>query len=447
MIAPTLDKLPADQARQIVALAAAAVARRNATQGERRPLFAHQTPPPQPWDVWLLVAGRGAGKTEAGSRYVDGHAKGPACLEGPVPHRIAIVSPSHDDAVETCVRGETGLLQVNRAIRFRPGAQLAADLTWPNGAQAELFGTFAPEDVERFRGPQHCLVWGDEFAAWRKLDDSWAMIEYGLRLGPHPHAILTTTPKRRALLKSLMADEHTVVTTARTADNPALPEDRRAKLYARYGGTAMGRQELDAQMLDDVAGALWKRDLIRYAPMPTILRHGEAVPDMVRIVVAVDPAVTSGEDSDETGIVVVGIGAPDGRMYVLDDLSGRMGALAWARRAVEAYRDLGADRIIAEANNGGDLVEVTLRQIDPNIPVRLVHASRGKRTRAEPVAALYEQGRVFHVKPHEALEDQMCSFTGATGESSPDRMDALVWAITELAVQSVWQGASDVAVA
>jgi phage terminase large subunit-like protein len=165
-------------------MAAASLAARKAAP--RRPLFPHQIPPTGSWDIWLLLGGRGAGKTEGGSRFVNDHAMGEPCIPGRVPHRIAVVAPSHDDAVNTCVRGETGLLQANRSIRFRPGAQLSADLTWPNGAEAELFGTFAPEDVERFRGPQHCLIWGEEFAAWRKLDESWDMIEFGLRLGSHP---------------------------------------------------------------------------------------------------------------------------------------------------------------------------------------------------------------------------------------------------------------------
>lgn len=426
----TLSKLPPDQARTVIALAAISL-RNKALAPDHRPLFPHQVAPPQPWDIWLLLGGRGAGKTEAGARYVNDHANGPACLDGPVPHRMAIVAPSHDDAVNTCVRGETGLLQANPAIRFHPGASLVADLTWRNGAEAALFGTFAPEDVERFRGPQHCLIWGDEFAAWRKLDEAWDMIQFGLRLGPHPHMVLTTTPKRRAKLKDVLASPTTVISRARTDDNPGLPAERRAALYAMYGGTSLGRQELDAELIEDVAGALWSRDIIKVKQVAASLVKGEVTPDLIRIVVAIDPAVTSGEDSDETGIVVDGLGA-DGNGYTLADLSGRMAPADWARRAVQAYRDFGADRIVAEANNGGDLVLTVIRTIDPHVPVTLVHASRGKRTRAEPVAALYEQGRWFHVEPFPALEDQMCSYTGAPGEDSPDRMDAHVWGASSL---------------
>lgn len=396
-----------------------------------RPPYPWQVPPPQPWDIWLLLGGRGTGKTEAGARYVNDHANGPACLEGKTPHRIAIVAPSHDDAVNTCVRGETGLLFVNRSIRFHPGAQLVADLTWPNGTEANLFGTFAPEDVERFRGPQHCLVWGDEFAAWRKLTESWDMIQPGLRLGSHPHMILTTTPKRRALLRAIMAEPNTRISTGRTMDAYGLPEERRVALYSRYGGTTMGRQELDAEIIEDVEGALWYRGLIKYDRGPVIEKHGVVVPDLARIVIAIDPAITSGPDADETGIIVAGLGH-DARGYILADLTTRASPNDWARRAIDAAKEYGADRIVAEANQGGDMVSTVIAAVDPLAPVTLVHASRGKRTRAEPIAALYEQGRITHVAAFPELEDQMCQYTGAPGEESPDRLDALVWALSEL---------------
>lgn len=415
-------------------LAALALARVRARrrQPEKRPLHPHQIPPSGDWDVWLLLGGRGSGKTEAGARATDAHANGPACIDGSVPHRIAVIAPSHDDAVDTCVRGETGLLQANPLIRFRPGSALLSDLTWPNGAEAELFGTFGPEDVERFRGPQHCWVWWDEFAAARKLDDSWDMVQFGLRLGSKPRMVLTTTPKRRPKLKTLLASDDVAVTKARTDDNPDLPQHRRDALYRAYGGTTIGRQELDAEIIEDVQGALWKREIIIHRqPDVRVGKAGEWVPDLVRIVVAIDPAVTSGEDADETGIVVDAVGA-DGNGYTLADLSGRMAPAEWAKRAVKAYQDYGADRIVAEANNGGDLVSTVIRAVDPIVPISLVHAAKGKRTRAEPVAALYEQGRWFHAEPMPDLEDQMCSYTGAPGEDSPDRMDAHVWGASEL---------------
>ena len=419
------------------AAAIAAFKQRHAVPIVQRALYPWQVPPVQPWDVWVLLGGRGTGKTEAGARYVNDHATGPACLEGNTPHRIAIVAPSHDDAVDTCVRGETGLLFVNPRIRFHPGAALWSDLTWPNGAEAMLFGTFAPEDVERFRGPQHCLVWGDEFAAWRKLQESWDMIQFGLRLGSHPHMILTTTPKRRELLSKLLAEPTTQKTHGRTAEAYGLPESRREALLARYGGTVMGRQELDAEIIEDVQGALWDRAMIAHDKAPTTLQNGELVPDMARVVVAVDPAATSGEDADETGIVVAGLGH-DARGYVFADGSSRLGPNEWAARVVRLYHDWKADRIVAEANNGGEMVRQVIRQHDPTANVVLVHATRGKQTRAEPVSALYARHKVSHVEPLPELEDQLCSYTGAPGEKSPDRMDALVWALTDLMVQGAW---------
>jgi predicted phage terminase large subunit-like protein len=244
-----------------------------------------------------------------------------------------------------------------------------------------------------------------------------------------------------------MAQADTEVTRAKTSDNPELPQARREALYKKYGGTTLGRQELDAEIIEDVAGALWKRDLIAYADPPR-RQHGDSIVlNMARIVVAIDPAVTSGDDADETGIVVAGVSDIDGRGHVLADLSGRMTPLEWAQAAVDAYDRFSADRIVAEVNNGGDMVETVIRTKRANLPVSKVHASKGKKTRAEPVAALYEQHRVSHAEPFPDLEDQMCSYTGAPNEDSPDRMDALVWAMTNLMLESAWQSASDVAVA
>lgn len=407
-----------------LAAAAHRHARLPSERARERELFAHQQPPEGDWDIWLLLGGRGSGKTEAGARFVNEHAMGEPCLSGPVPHRMAIVAPAHDDAVDTCVRGESGLLQMNPTIRFRPGSALSADLTWPNGAEAELFGTFAPEDVERFRGPQHCLIWGDEFAIWRKLDEVWPMLQFGLRLGEHPRVVLTTTPKRRQLLRDLLDSPTTAVVRAKTSDNPALPPSRRDALYAAYGGTTIGRQELDAELLDDIAGALWRRTLV------DALRVSEA-PQLIRIVVAIDPSATSTESSDEAGIVVAGRDLL-GHGYVLEDASLRDAPIAWARRAIAAYERWKADRIVAETNNGGEMVGTVLAMVRPGVPYQAVTASRGKQTRAEPISALYEQGRIHHVGTFPALEDQMCSWV--PGEKSPDRMDALVWALTELLV-------------
>lgn len=385
--------------------------------------------PLPPWDAWLLVAGRGAGKTDADAHYVDTHALGPACIPGPVPHRIGIIAPTHEDAKKTCVVGDSGLLSHDPDIRFTPGGK-AADLIWPSGAVGNLFGAFTPEDVERLRGPQHCLIWVEELAAWRYLEKCWDQAQFGLRLGAHPHIVGGTTPKPRPFFVKLLAQRNVAVTRARTDDNPHLHQRVRDELERKYGGTRLGRQELYAEILSDIEGALWNRGMISYRAGPLHGVNGEMVPDYVRVVVAIDPAVTYGPDSDETGIIVAGKG-PDGRGYVLDDLSGRFSPHDWAKRAMAAYAEYKADAIIAEVNNGGDLVESNLRNSGFADAYRAVHASRGKRIRAEPISSKYEQGKVSHLRPFTELEDQLCNFTPES-LVSPDRLDALVWAFTEL---------------
>ena len=389
---------------------------------------AHQIAPRGDWTYWLMLGGRGSGKTDAGAHFVDAHAMGPPCLEGPVPHRIAIAAPTLGDARLTCVKGDSGLLSHDRDIRF---TQMDGELLWPNGAHGRIFGAYTPEDVERWRGPQHCLVWADEMAAWRQLKDCWTHMRLGLRLGRHPRAIVTTTPKPRPLLKELMARDDSAITRASTNLNPHLEAGVRAALYDLYAGTSLGRQELDGEVVDAVEGALWTRERLE--------AHRANVPAMRRVVIAIDPAATKSDDSDETGIVAVGLGV-DGHGYVLEDVSLKGHPNEWAQAAVDAFDRHEADRIIAESNNGGEMVEHTIRTVRPGVPIRLVHASRGKRTRAEPVAALYEQGRVHHKRGAEltALEDQMCSWSASDGEDSPDRIDALVWGLTELMVGSTW---------
>jgi predicted phage terminase large subunit-like protein len=396
----------------------------------------HQIAPDQPWDLWLLVAGRGSGKTDADAHYVDQHASGPACISGPVPHRIGIIAPTHDDAKKTCVVGESGLKRHNPAIRYVPGGK-EADLIWPDGAVGNLYGAFTPEDVERLRGPQYCLVWLEELAAWRYLEECLDQIRFGLRLGSHPHAVGSSTPKPRKVFKDLMAEPTTEVTRASTDDNPYLHERVRSELHKRYGGTRLGRQELLAEILDDMPGALVKRDQIQYGTAPKRYHENELVPDYTRIVVAIDPAGTYGPDSDETGIVVAG--SRESLGFVIDDLSGRFPPLEWARRAIRAYDEHSADAIVVETNFGGDMVEQTLRSAGFTGHVIKVTASRGKALRAEPVTSKYEQGLIYHVRPFPELEDQLCSYTPDTKES-PDRMDALVWAFTELLVGPVISG-------
>jgi phage terminase large subunit-like protein len=372
-------------------------------------------PPDGDWLYWLLMAGRGTGKTDAGAHYVDTFARH-------YPNsRIGIIAPTTGDARSLCVEGETGLLTANPSIQFN---RSWGELRWPNGSRAQLFGAYAPDDAERLRGPQHHLVWCDEFASWRQAKQCWDMMRLGLRLGARPRVVITTTPRPRPKLLELLKDPRTVLTTAHTDDNPHLHPDVRAELYAQYAGTRLGRQELAAEILTDVPGALWTRDRLEE-------NRVTEVPVLLRIVVAVDPSGGSTEGHAEVGIVAAGKGA-DAHGYVLRDVSERLAPERWARRAVQLYHELKADRIIAEKNYGGDMVEYTIRTIDPNVPVKLVNASRGKQLRAEPVSALDEQGKIHHVGMLPELEDQMCSWVPDSGDPSPDRLDARVWAITEL---------------
>lgn len=388
----------------------------------------HQIPPAGDWTYWLILAGRGAGKTDAGARFVTQHALGPACLEGSVPHRIGIAAPTLGDARLTCVKGESGILRHDQTVRF---IYADGELHWSNGAHGRIFGAYTPDDIERFRGPQHCLVWADELAAWRQLDEVWDMMRLGLRLGQHPRVIVTTTGKPRRRLRELLARRDTAVTRASTRDNPYLARGVRDTLYALYGGTRLEAQELGGEIVEDLEGALWRAEMIDRTLPPVTHDGTQTVPAMRRIVVAVDPAVTSRPDSDETGIVVAGLGV-DGYAYVLADESLRASPHGWASALVRTYHREKADRVIAEANNGGELVSLTIGTVDASVPVKLVHASQGKRTRAEPVAALYEQGRVRHPRPLPKLEEQMLTWVPGTGQESPDRVDALVWALTEL---------------
>ena len=381
-----------------------------------------QLPPPGDWRVWLLLAGRGFGKTRTGAELVR------ARIGAHTARRIALVAPTAADARDVMVEGESGLLAIappGERPLYEPSKRR---LTWPNGAVAT---TYSADEPERLRGPQHDFAWCDELAAWR-YPEAWDMLMFGLRLGDDPRAVVTTTPRPNKLIRALLADPKVVVTRGRTAENRAhLAPAFLDQIVRRYEGTRLGRQELDAEILDDMPGALWQRGTIEAA------RVG-ALPDLVRVVVAIDPAAASSENSDETGIVVAGRDA-GGHGYVLADASGRYPPAEWARAAIAAFRANQADRIVAEVNNGGEMVEATLRTVDPNVPFRAVRASRGKAARAEPVAALYEQGRMHHLGAFAALEDQMCAFTSdfdrhAAGYS-PDRVDALVWAFTDLLVE------------
>jgi predicted phage terminase large subunit-like protein len=326
------------------------------------------------------------------------------------------------------IEGESGILRISPPW-FRPEYEPSKRrLTWPNGATAT---TYSAEEPDQLRGPNVDGAWCDELAAWKYAQEAWDMLMFTLRAGSDPRAVVTTTPRPTKIVRDLVAASTSHVTRGRTYDNAAnLAPAFMKQITAKYAGTRLGRQELDAEILDDNPGALWKRDQIEAS------RTTKPPDAFSRVVVAIDPAVTHSEDSDETGVIVGALGK-DGHGYILEDASLKASPDGWARAAVTGYHKYHADRIVAETNNGGEMVEHTLRTIESTIPYRAVHASRGKLTRAEPVAALYEQSRVHHVGAFPALEDQMCQWT--PGDSSPDRMDALVWLLTDLMIDGAGQ--------
>lgn len=345
---------------------------------------------------------------------------------------MALVAETAADGRDVMVEGDSGIMSVHPKA-FRPSYQPSMRrLTWPNGATATVFNATEPDQL---RGPQFDLGWCDELAKWRYAQETWDMLQFGLRLGDDPRQLITTTPRPIVVLRKIMADARTVVTRGSTRDNSAnLARTFLENIEAKYAGTRLGRQELEAEMLDDVPGSLWTRDGIDKH------RKGqkEKLPDMQRVVVAIDPAGKSqetaiSEGTAETGIIVAGIGT-DGRGYVLDDLTCSLSPNGWARRALSGYDMHSADAIVVETNQGGDMVKQTIQSARPGVPVIEVHASRGKVTRAEPIAALYEQGRISHVGAFPHLEDQMVLFTplGIAGETTGDRVDALVWAFSQL---------------
>lgn len=372
-----------------------------------------------------MLGGRGAGKTRAGAEWVRAQALGIALIADRPAGRIALVGETMHDVRSVMVEGVSGLLAIHPA-QERPAFEPSNNrLVWPNGAMAQLFSAEEPDSL---RGPQFDAAWCDELAKWTYPDATWDNLQFALRLGITPRQVVTTTPRPIPLLKRLIADELTVTTRSRTFDNERhLAPAFIAEMQRRYANSVLGRQELHGELIEADRSALWRRDWIE--------QHRLAQrPELSRIVVAVDPPVTATSVADACGIVVAGRGT-DGRAYVLADRSvqGR-DPLTWARAAVAAYRDYEADRIVAEVNQGGDLVGLVIRQVDETVPIAKVRATRGKWIRAEPVAALYAEGRVAHVGEHAQLETQMLSFTvdGLVGGKSPDRLDALVWAITEL---------------
>ena len=374
------------------------------------------------WRVWMLLAGRGFGKTRCGAEWVR------MMVETGQARRIALVAPTSSDTRDVMVLGESGILGVSPPWdrpHYEPSKRR---LTWNSGAYCMLYSADEPD---RLRGPQHDAAWCDELAAWRR-PEAWDMLQFGLRLGKDPQCVVTTTPRPTAIVRDLVAARTTAITRGSTYENadnlaPAFLESIKKK----YEGTRMGRQEIFAEVLEDVPGALWN-----WQQLDSLRANNP--PEYRRVVVAIDPAVTSGEDADETGIVVAALG-DDEQGYVIDDLSMRGSPDEWARTAVHAYRKYKADRIVAEVNQGGDLVEKTIRTVDPSVAYKPVRASRGKVVRAEPVAALYEQSRVRHCGIFDELEKQMCLFTPDLDRkllgASPDRVDALVWAFSELMVE------------
>jgi phage terminase large subunit-like protein len=379
----------------------------------------NQISPAGDWTTWLILAGRGFGKTRTGAEWVRAQA------EGGIIKRIAIVAPTAADARKVCVEGESGILAISPSW-FRPTYQPSQrQLTWPNGTIATLYSA---EEPERLRGPQCDAAWCDELAAWAFARDTWDMLQFGLRLGDRPRQVVTTTPKPIPLLKELIARADAVITRGSTKENAGnLAPVFLRKIVDKYEGTRLGRQELDAEILDDNPNALWSRAQIEQA----LTRQ---VPSLTRVVVAIDPSGTKGGgEGDDIGIVAAGRGL-DGRMYVLEDATCQASPAEWGKAAVKLYHKLGADRIVGERNFGGAMVEHVVRTCDPNVSYRDVTASRGKWVRAEPVASLYEQGRVKHAAGLQKLEDEMCSFgpDGKAEGKSPNRVDALVWAATEL---------------
>ena len=373
-----------------------------------------QSTPKGDWRVWLILAGRGWGKTRTGSEFIREQ------VDAGKAEHIALVGPTAGDVRDTMIEGQSGLLGVyptSQRPRYEPSKRR---VTFHNGAVATAFSADEPD---RLRGPNHDLAWADELAAWR-YTEAYDMLQLGLRIGKNPRTIITTTPKPIPLVKRLVAtgDGSVHITKGSTFDNAVnLAGAFLEEITSRYEGTRMGQQELYAEILDDTEGALWDRDGLEE-------QRVTAHPPLKRIVVGVDPSATS--TGDETGIIVVGLG-DDGHGYVLEDVSLRGSPNDWGRAAVSAYNKFSADRIVAESNQGGEMVSHTLRTVDENVPIKLVHASKGKATRAEPISALYEQGRVHHHGFHASLEDQMTEWVPGVG-NSPDRVDALVWGLTEL---------------
>ena len=369
-----------------------------------------QLPPPGDWRIWLFLGGRGSGKTRAGAEWIVG-------LIGTGRYRrVGLIGATHNDARHVMIEGESGLLSVAPHARYEPSNNR---VRWPSGAMATVLSAEEPDSI---RGHQFDAVWADEFAKWSNAQTALDMLLMSLRLGSDPRLALTSTPRNIAALKKLLEDRNVIRTHSTTRDNEAnLAPGFLAMLESRYAGTRLGRQELDAELIEDNESALWRRDWIERTrcTMP---------PALTRVVIGVDPPASS--KGDECGIVVAGRAESEAGFVLADLSAGGLSPNGWAARVADAFDHWKADTIVAEANQGGDMVKSVLQQAAPNLPVRLVHATRGKVTRAAPIAALYEQNRIHHAGVFAEMEDQMCQYDGEG--KSPDRMDALVWALTDL---------------
>ena len=403
-----------------------------------------QLEPSGDWNVWFINAGRGFGKTWSGVQWVREQVK-----KGH--KRIAAVAATNSDIERVMVKGESGFLSLcwkgdkdhkGRTIGYPLWSPTKRTLTWHldgdhSKKEVARVEFYSAEEPERLRGPQFSAAWGDEVAAWNKDEDTWNMLQFCLRLGKHPRVCITTTPKPTKLVRKLLKDPKTHVTTGSTFDNKNnLAGTYLEAVKSQYEGTRLGRQELYAEVMEEAEGALWTTQMLDDAQVSR-----EDLPQLNRIVVSLDPAVTSNAESDMTGIVVAGIDV-NGKGYVLGDYTGRLSPQGWASKAIELYHQHQADRIVAERNQGGDMVRRTIEVEDETVPIKLVHASRGKFARAEPISALYERGLVYHVRNPEdgynlnELETQMRTWEPLGSIGSPDRLDALVWALTDLMLGS-----------
>jgi phage terminase large subunit-like protein len=381
----------------------------------------HQHPPPGDWTTWLLLGGRGAGKTRAGAEWV----KHLAMEYGIKCSPIALIGETEHDAREVMVEGVSGLLAAHRRDEKPVWIPSRRRIEWRNGAVAQVFSA---EDPESLRGPQFAAAWCDELAKWRHAEATFDMLQFGLRLGDRPRQVITTTPRPIALLKRLIADPKSRLTHAGTIANarhlaPAFLDN----VLTRYAGTRLGRQEIDGEIVEERADALWSRARLEECRVA-------AAPQLARVVVAVDPPASAGKGADACGLVAAGC-AEDGTIYVIaDETAAGVSPELWSRKAIALWRRLCADALVVEVNQGGDMVRAVIGQADPSVPVVAVRATKGKWLRAEPVALLYEQGRVKHAGAFPALEDEMCDFglNGLSAGRSPDRLDALVWAVSAL---------------